>query len=43
MNLFEKDYLASVEWFLEKGEEALQMLEESSYGGGFAVRLWKKA
>ncbi len=32
VNLFEKDYLASVEWFLEKGEEALQMLEESSYG-----------
>lgn len=30
-NIFEKDYLASVEWFLERGEEALRMLKDSSY------------
>ncbi|MDO4274911.1 MAG: CotS family spore coat protein [Eubacteriales bacterium] len=30
-SLFEKDFLASVEWFLKKGEEALAMLEDSSY------------
>ena len=28
---FEKDYLASVEWFLEKGEKALAMLEKTEY------------
>lgn len=28
---FEKDYLASVEWFLEKGEKALSMLEKTEY------------
>ncbi|MDC7291674.1 CotS family spore coat protein [Blautia schinkii] len=28
---FEKDFLASVEWFLKKGEEALAMLGDSSY------------
>ena len=28
---FEKDYLSSVEWFLERGEEALAMLEEAGY------------
>lgn len=30
-SLFEKDFLGSVEWFLKKGEEALAMLEDSSY------------
>lgn len=28
---FEKDYLASVEWFLDRGEKALEMLEKTSY------------
>lgn len=28
---FEKDFVASVEWFLKKGELALQMLEDSAY------------
>jgi CotS family spore coat protein len=28
---FEKDFLASVEWFLQKGETAVAMLEESGY------------
>lgn len=28
---FEKEFLSSVEWFLNKGEEALYMLEHSSY------------
>lgn len=28
---FENDFLASVEWFLDKGETALSMLEESDY------------
>lgn len=30
-NLFEKEFLSSVEWFLEKGEKALALLRESSY------------
>lgn len=30
-NVFENDYLASVEFFLEKGEEALRRLQHSSY------------
>ena len=30
-NPFEKDYLQSVEWFLEKGEEAVSMLETTDY------------
>lgn len=30
-NAFEKDFLASVGYFLKKGEEALQMLEDSGY------------
>lgn len=29
--VFEKDFLASVPWFLERGERALDMLEHSSY------------
>lgn len=29
---FEKEFLSSVEWFLKRGEEALEMLEDSSYG-----------
>lgn len=28
---FEKDYLASAEWFIKRGEEALERLKESSY------------
>jgi CotS family spore coat protein len=28
---FEKDYLASVQWFLDRGRQALEMLEQSSY------------
>ncbi len=28
---FEKDYLSSVEWFLERGEKALKMLDTASY------------
>ena len=28
---FEKDYLKSVEWFLEKGEKAVSMLDETDY------------
>lgn len=28
---FEKDFLSSVEWFLDQGEKALSMLRESSY------------
>src|SRR5699024_8227060 len=28
---FEKEFLSSVEWFLKRGEEALEMLEDSSY------------
>lgn len=28
---FEKDYLSSVEWFLERGEKALSMLEQTDY------------
>lgn len=28
---FEKNYLASVEWFLEKGEKALSLLEQTEY------------
>lgn len=31
-NLFEQSYLASVEWFLERGEEALERLKSSNYG-----------
>lgn len=31
VNVFEKDFLFSVEWFLKRGEEALEMLRESSY------------
>ena len=30
-NQFEKDYLKSVEWFLQKGEEATDMLETTDY------------
>ena len=30
-NPFEKDYLQSAEWFLEKGEEAVSMLETTDY------------
>lgn len=30
-NPFEKDYLQSVEWFLEKGEEAVSMLKTTDY------------
>lgn len=30
-NAYEKDFLASVGWFLEKGEMALQMLKDSGY------------
>lgn len=30
-NPFEKDYLKSVEWFLEKGEEAVSLLESTDY------------
>lgn len=30
-NLFEKKYLASVEWFLQKGEDAAAMLADSGY------------
>lgn len=30
-SVFEKKFLGSVEWFLEKGEEALSMLDSSSY------------
>ena len=31
VNSFEKDYLKSVEWFLQKGEEAAAMLETTDY------------
>ncbi len=31
VNYFEKDYLKSVEWFLQKGEEAAAMLETTDY------------
>lgn len=30
-NQFEKDFLSSAQWFLERGEAALQMLENTSY------------
>ncbi len=29
--LFEKEFLGSVQWFLEKGEKALNLLQQSDY------------
>lgn len=39
--VFEKEFLASVEWFLERGELALKLLEETDYES-LRESSWKK-